>query len=40
MLVNKNILKGRKQEYSLTSIWLKSYLRSLADLREQIKTKI
>lgn len=40
MLVNKNILKGRKQEYSLTSICLKSYLRSLADLREQIKAKI
>lgn len=40
MLVSKNILKSRKQEYSLTSIWIKSYLLSLADLREQIKIKI
>lgn len=40
MLLNKNIHKGRKQEYSLISIWLKSYLPSLADLREQIKTKM
>lgn len=39
-LVSKNILKGRKQEHSLTSIGLKSYLYSLADLRERIKTKM
>lgn len=39
-LISKNILKGRKQQHSLTSICLKSYLSSLADLREWIKTKM